>query len=162
MNRPPSLARAVGGEGYFLPIPFIADSVEDRSVLMGQSAVLRPFELARRADLALISVGELTEESSIRSHGMITESELTGLRAAGAIGDTNGIFLDTDGRPVDHDLNRRSNGVGVEDLARSCCVLLAGGPQKAAATEAVLRGGFVRGLIIDGDLAIALAERIAA
>ncbi|WP_093153581.1 sugar-binding transcriptional regulator [Aliiruegeria lutimaris] len=157
-----ALAQAVGGEGYFLPIPFIADSVEDRSVLLGQSAVLRPLELARRADLALISVGELTEDSSMRRQGMITHDELLELRAAGAIGDTNGIFLGADGRPVDHALNHRTNGVGVEDLARSRCVLLAGGPQKAAATEAILRGGFVRGLIIDGDLAIALTERISA
>ena len=64
------------------------------------------------------------------------------------------------GRPVNHELNRRSNGVGIEDLARTRSVLLAGGMQKAAATEAILRAGFVRGLIVDGDLALKLAERL--
>lgn len=156
-----ALAQAVGGEGYFLPVPFIADSPEDRAVLLGQSAVARPLELARQADLALISVGELTEDSSIRRQGMITERELEELRAAGAIGDTNGIFFNAAGQPVDHALTRRSSGVGVEDLARSFSVLLAGGVQKTAATEAILRAGFVRGLIADGDLALKLSERIA-
>lgn len=151
-----ALAQATGGEGYFLPVPFIADTPEVRDVLLSQTAVTRPMELVRYADLALISVGELTEHSLLRHQGMITKQELAELRAAGAVGDTNGIFFDETGRPVDHSLNRRAIGAGVEDLARTLTVVLSAGPQKVSATRAILRGGFVRGLIIDGDSALAL------
>ncbi len=157
-----ALAQATGGEGYFLPVPFIADSPDDRAVLLAQRVVARPLDLARRADIALISVGELTEASLLRTQGMITAEELADLRRAGAVGDTNGLFFDAAGRPVDHPLNARSIGAGFGDLARATSVLLSAGTSKTAATEALLRSGIIRGLIIDGDAALALAARTGA
>jgi DNA-binding transcriptional regulator LsrR (DeoR family) len=157
-----ALAQATGGEGYFLPVPFIADSPEDRAVLLAQRVVARPLDLARRADVALISVGELTETSLLRTQGMITSEDLADLRRSGAVGDTNGIFFDAAGRPVDHPLNARSIGAGFPDLARATTILLSAGASKTAATEALLRSGIIRGLIIDGDAALALAARAGA
>ena len=142
--------------------PFIADTPEDRAVLLAQRVVARPIDLARRADIALISVGELTESSLLRTQAMITAEELADLRRAGAVGDTNGIFFDVNGRPVDHPLNARSIGAGFNDLARATTVLLAAGTAKTAATEALLKSGIIRGLIIDGDSALALAARAGA
>lgn len=155
-----ALAQATGGEGYFLPVPFVADSPEDREVLMAQRAVARPMELAKRADITLISVGELTETSLLRRQNMIAREELNELRAAGAVGDTNGLFIDSQGTTVEHPLNHRTIGAGVEDLTTMRTVLLSGGLQKVEATRAILRGRFVRGLIIDGDSAKRLAESV--
>ncbi len=155
-----ALAQATGGEGYFLPVPFIADTPEDRSVLLAQRAVARPLELARYTDIALISVGELTEGSLLRRQGMITETELDELRLAGAVGDTNGVFFNADGQPVDHILNRRTIGVDWPDLARTKTVVLSAGFSKIGATRAILRSGAVKGLIIDGDSAIALLDQL--
>lgn len=154
-----ALAQATGGEGYFLPVPFIADSPRDREILLAQSVVARPLDLARRAQIALISVGELTEASLLRQQGMIGAEDLADLRRAGAVGDTNGIFFDAVGRPVDHPLNARTIGAGFSDLARTETVLLSAGTAKTAATEALLRSGIVRGLVIDGDAALALLNR---
>jgi DNA-binding transcriptional regulator LsrR (DeoR family) len=155
-----ALAQATGGEGYFLPVPFIADTPQDRAVLLAQTVVARPLDLARRADVALISVGELTETSLLRQQGMIGADDLVDLRRAGAVGDTNGIFFDALGRPVDHPLNARTIGAGFSDLARTTTVLLSAGTTKTAATEALLRSGIVSGLVIDGDAALALLERV--
>jgi DNA-binding transcriptional regulator LsrR (DeoR family) len=93
---------------------------------------------------------------------MITADEARALREAGAIGDTNGIFFDRTGRPVDHELNRRTIAAGFQDLARARTVLLSAGPEKTAATAALLGSGAISGLIIDGDSALALAGRAAA
>ncbi|MFV0385212.1 sugar-binding transcriptional regulator [Paracoccus sp. (in: a-proteobacteria)] len=154
-----ALAHATGAEGYFLPVPFIVDKAEDREVLMSQRSVRDVLHMARNPDIAFISVGELTESSLLRQSGMISEAELNSLRRAGAVGDTNGIFFDRDGAPVDHDLNQRTLAVGFGDLARSHTVLLSGGTEKCAATRALLRSGIVRTLIIDGDAAEALTGR---
>jgi DNA-binding transcriptional regulator LsrR (DeoR family) len=155
-----ALAQATGGEGYFLPVPFIADSPEDREVLLAQSVVARPLALARSADVALISVGELTEGSLLRRQGMIGAEELADLRRAGAVGDTNGIFFDAGGRPVDHPLNARTIGAGFPDLARAGRGAPLGGHAKTAATAALLRSGILRGLVIDGDAALALLDHL--
>ncbi|ROU03653.1 sugar-binding transcriptional regulator [Histidinibacterium lentulum] len=153
-----TLAQATGGEGYFLPVPFIVDSEADRDMLLAQRAVSEPLSLARRAELALISVGELTDASLLRRQGMIGAEEMAELRAAGAVGDTNGVFFDAEGRPVDHPLARRCIAVGLDGLRATETVLLSGGRAKLEATRALLRSGAIRGLVIDGDSAVALAE----
>lgn len=153
-----SLAQATGAEGYFLPVPFIADSAADRDVLRSQRAVVTTLELARYADLALISVGELTEASLLRRQDMISADDLASLRRAGAVGDTNGIFFDASGQPVDHPLNARTLAVGLDDLRRAETVVLSFGVEKIGATRALLRSGVAKGLIVDGDAAMTLAE----
>lgn len=58
-----NLARRTGAQGFFLPVPFIADSVEDKRVLLSQRSVVKAMEIAETASVCIISAGELTEES---------------------------------------------------------------------------------------------------
>lgn len=151
-----ALARRTGGEGFFLPVPFIADSIEDRTVLLSQRSVVKGLEIARSADVCFISAGELTETSLLRSQGMISRAELESLRRCGAVGDTNGIFFDSEGKQVDHELNRRTIALGFEELMKIPVILLIAGQDKAAAARGLLKSGVINGLIIDGDAAEAL------
>ena len=155
-----ALSRATGAEGYYLPVPFIADSSSDRDVLLKQSTVSRPLKLARQADMALISIGELSENCLLRQQRMISQADLRSLRKAGAVGDTTGIFFDKRGLCVDHPLNQRTLGVGFEALKRSNTVVLSAGVEKIEALQALLNSGMATGLIIDGDSAIALQSRL--
>ena len=155
-----SMARKTGAEGFFLPVPFIADSPTDRKVLLSQRTVVKALEIARSASLAIISVGELTEASLLRQMDMISRDQLDSLHACGAIGDTNGIFFDRDGKPVDHELNNRTIALSLEDLRRLPVVLLVAGSGKVEAAEALMRSGIANGLIIDGDAATSLAARL--
>jgi len=148
-----ALARATGAEGYFLAVPFIANTPEDRETLLAQTTVKAVLDMARRPDMTIISVGELTDDSLLRRSSMITSVELDALLAAGAIGDTNGIFFNSSGAPVEHELNRRTLAVGFEALRATHTVLLSGGVEKAKATLGLLRSGIVKTLIIDGDTA---------
>lgn len=151
-----ALARATGGDGYFLPVPFIANTPQDREILLSQTTVQSVLEMARRPDLAIISVGELTEQSLLRQSGMISSRELAELHSRGAVGDTNGIFFDAEGKPVRHSMNDRTLAVGFRTLGATHTVLLSGGLEKADATRALLSSGIVRTLIIDGDTAQAI------
>lgn len=148
-----ALARRTGGEGYFLPVPFIADSIEDRKVLLSQRSVAKALEIANSASVCIISTGELTEDSLLRRQNMISRDELESLRAAGAIGDTNGIFFNKDGMQIDHELNKRTIALGFEELRKIPVVLLVAGHEKIAAAKALLTSGIINGLIIDGDSA---------
>jgi DNA-binding transcriptional regulator LsrR (DeoR family) len=155
-----AFARSTGGEGFVLPVPFIADSVEDRKVLLSQRSVQRALEIGRSASVAYISIGELTEGSLLRRQDMISAAELAELRAAGAVGDTNGIFFDDEGRAVDHPLNRRTLALGLDELRAANAVALIAGRSKLSAAHAFLKSGTAKGLIIDGDTALLLMKRI--
>ncbi|WP_292898130.1 MULTISPECIES: sugar-binding transcriptional regulator [unclassified Nitratireductor] len=151
-----ALARATGAEGYFLPVPFIANTPRDRDILLSQTTVRSVLEMARQPDMAIISVGELTEHSLLRRSGMISQLELDELHEAGAIGDTNGIFFDAHGAPVRHVLNQRTLAVNFDALRATHTVLLSGGIEKAEATCALLESGIVKTLVVDGDTAHAV------
>lgn len=147
------LAAIVGGEAYFLPAPFILDSEEAYRVIMDQRIVKETLEVARGADAAFVSVGECKPDALLFSSGIISPEEFQRLKAAGAVADTTGKFFDARGRIVDSDLNRRTPSIGLEDLHRQDVVLLAAGEEKQEATRALLLGGFVKRLVVDGDLA---------
>ena len=155
-----ALAQVTGAEGYFLPAPFIADSREDRDVFISQRGIASIMALARQADLALVSVGQLTEKSSMRTQHMISAEDLKSLREAGAVADTNGIFFDARGSALTHDLNSRVIAVDLILQTAMRTVLLSAGPAKVSATRAVLRSGAITGLIIDGDSACALCATL--
>ncbi|WGD30076.1 sugar-binding domain-containing protein [Ancylobacter sp. WKF20] len=150
------LAKRTGGEGYFLPVPFIADTVEDKQVLLSQRQVAKALAIAGTATLCMISVGELEEGALLRRQGMLTVADLESLHRAGAVGDTNGIFFDAQGRPVDHPLNERTLAVPFDVLRGLNVVLMVASPEKTRAAAALLASGIVNGLIIDGDAAMRL------
>ncbi|MDP2781882.1 sugar-binding transcriptional regulator [Devosia sp.] len=153
-----ALARNTGGQGFFLPVPFIADSADDRQVLLSQRSVQRALDIARTTTVAYVSVGELTEDSLLRQQEMITKDELTALRDLGAVGDTNGIFFDQSGIPIEHDLARRTIAMPLNDLKEASIVALVAGVAKVKAAKALLRSGLCRGLVIDGDTALKLTQ----
>jgi DNA-binding transcriptional regulator LsrR (DeoR family) len=153
-----AFAARTGGEGHFLPVPFIADSVADRDVLLSQRTVAEALSLARSADLFLISAGELTEAAFLRLQNMMSAEELRSVRASGAVCDTLGRLFDATGREVKHDLSARTLAVDAVELRGRHVVLAAGGLEKVDAIRGLLNAGLVRGLITDGDTALAIAD----
>jgi DNA-binding transcriptional regulator LsrR (DeoR family) len=153
-----ALAARTGGEGHFLPVPFIADTRSDREVLISQRIVAEAIDLALSADLYLISVGEMSETAILRQQDMISAEELRSLRAVGAVCDTLGVFIDAAGRLVPHPVTDRALAIPFDGLRGRDVVLLAAGVEKSEATAALLRTGVVRGLIVDGDTATTLAQ----
>lgn len=108
--------------------------------------------------VAYISLGELCENSLLRRQDMITAQELSELRECGAVGDTNGLFFNAAGEAVNHPLNHRTIGLGLTDLRKIATVALVAGRSKLDATRGFLASGIARGLIIDGDTALELAD----
>ncbi|NPD69452.1 sugar-binding transcriptional regulator [Lichenicola cladoniae] len=153
-----ALAARTGGEAHFLPVPFIADTEADRAVFMSQRTVAEALALARSADVYMISVGELSDTAFLRKHGMLSASELRSVRAKGAVADSLGRLFNRNGAEVDHELTRRTLAVDFTELRGRDVVLAAAGLQKMAAVHSLLRTGVVRGLIIDGDTAYAVAS----
>lgn len=153
------LAERAGGEAYFMPAPFFCNSVADREVLLAQKSLQDVFALARCASFMMIGIGTVAEDAHLLQTGMITGEELAELRAAGAVGEVLGTFVDDAGVPVDVDVNRRSIAVGFDDLKGKEVVAIAGGHGKVGAVDAVLRSGIARILVTDEQTAEGLLKR---
>ncbi|HEX9447589.1 MAG TPA: sugar-binding domain-containing protein, partial [Dongiaceae bacterium] len=148
------LADHTQGSGYFLPVPYLAKSLGEKSVLQAQDSICSMLALARQADLVLVGVGSLDGDAHLRQIGMIAEEEWSDLTAHGAVGDLMGSFIDADGHPVTSAVNQLSVGLGLGDLAGKQVIAVAGGLHKAAAILAALKTGTLTGLVTDERTAV--------
>ncbi|MCW8164903.1 sugar-binding transcriptional regulator [Verminephrobacter aporrectodeae subsp. tuberculatae] len=143
------LAERTGGECYFMPVPFIADSVADAEVLRAQRGVQDVFRLARECQLCVVGIADLTPATHLLRSQSLTPAELKSIRAAGAVGELAGRFIAADGSLIAHEMNARAVGVGLDELRGRPVLAVAGGKYKAESIRAVLRTGVLTALIVD-------------
>lgn len=155
-----TIATRAGGTATLLPAPAIVEQADTRQVLARERSVADVMELARRADAHLFSMGAMTKDSVLVESGYLSAADVESLVARGAVGDVLGRFVDADGEIVDHDLDERTLGLGLDELAaspRSIAVLA--GEAKRRVCLAALRAGLVKVLITDRATAAYLLER---
>ena len=146
-------ARILGAECYYVAAPIYCPSSESRTTLLTHYGLAEVMERGRNTSVALIACGDLTDHSLLAKTQIVTEN-LPTLKAAGAVGDILGVFLDAHGEPVDHPLNQRVMAMRPTDLKLiPSSILASGGMHKAAVVQAVLRAGYVNRLVTDEDVA---------
>lgn len=151
------LAERTGAEAYLLPVPVFANSVADRRVLMQQFGIADVFALAQQASLLFVGIGQIHADGFLVSSGMIKPDEVVELKRAGACADLLGHFFNAQGELLDLDLSARATSMAASDLKKHRIVAIGGGGAKITALRAVLRSGFLNGLIIDEATAQALS-----
>lgn len=150
------LAEKTSATAYVMPVPFFANSAEDREVLLAQRGVRDVFDLAANSDLMFVGIGTADPDAQLVSSQMIAQEELSEVKALGAVGEVLGHFFDKDGKPVESALTARTLSLGREFLKGKRMVAIAGGSEKAGAIRAVLMSGCLGGLITDERTAHAL------
>jgi DNA-binding transcriptional regulator LsrR (DeoR family) len=144
------IADAFGADCYQLTAPVMVADETVRAALWSEPGLRELLERARRVDLALVSVGDVSEEATLFRQGLLPRSALASLQAAGAVGDVLCHFIDAEGKVVDHPVNRRVVAVDLDDLRRvPRIVVAAGGRRKVAAIRAALKGTGAGVLITD-------------
>jgi len=137
-----------GGEGYFMPVPYLARDDAEHEMLMAQASVQFSLNLARNANLYAVGIGGLKTNHYLHSVGLVTDNDLEQLRVAGAVCDLIGSFYDITGRLVDHPLNGHGLGIKAAEMAGKRVVAVAGGLGKELALLGALRSGLVTDLVI--------------
>ena len=152
------LAERTAAEAYFMPVPAFANSVEDKSVLLSQVGIAEVLQLARKASLLIVGIGEVETTGFLAGSGIIRANELDELKRAGASGEVLGHFFALDGRPIETDLTARALSLGVEDLRGRPLLAIAGGANKVRPIRAILNSRLLYGLITDEATARGLAR----
>jgi DNA-binding transcriptional regulator LsrR (DeoR family) len=151
------IAERTGAETYVMPLPFVANSAEDRATFMAQRGVDAVFELARAASLKFVGIGTTDGgDASLMMSGMIEPDEMAEVRRAGGLGEILGHFFDRNGSRVETDLSARTITLTQQELTRGKLVAVAGGAAKPDAIRAVLASGLLHGLLTDERTARAL------
>ena len=152
-------ADRIGAECYLMAAPVFAPDARTRDALMLHPGIADVFKHSQRLDLALLSVGDLSPNSTIVAFGLLERGELTSLERAGAVGDVLCRFIDAQGRVLDHPVNDRVIAADPRDLRSARRIVLAsGGWSKAVSVLAAVRLLKPEVLITDQHV----AERLAA
>jgi DNA-binding transcriptional regulator LsrR (DeoR family) len=148
-----SLADKIEAAHYPMPLPVVAPSAEERTVLRGQ-AMLRPLhELAERPDIAFVGIGEMGPQAQLLVDRFISQQECDEVMAQGAVGEIIGWVFDREGRVLDCALNGRVLSVPLPFPTETRVVGVAAGASKVEAILGALRGHLVDELITDEETA---------
>ncbi|SIO02780.1 sugar-binding transcriptional regulator [Paraburkholderia phenazinium] len=152
------LAERTGAMSYVMPLPFFANTAEDREVLLAQRGVREVFDIAAHADLMIVGIGTVLPDAQLVASQMIAPDEIREVRDAGGHGEVLGHFFDQHGKSVETSLAARTVAPQLADLTGRRIVAIAGGLEKVDAIRAVLNSGLLSGLITDEATALALND----
>ena len=151
-------AEKTGAQCFPIPTPVIASSVEERKLLQSQRSFAVVRELAGQAVAAFVGIGNIGWQAPMHRDHFLTDQEIAGLVAKGAVGEIAGWAFDRAGRFVDSAINDRNAALPLEELKQARIIGVSGSPDRVEAIRAALRGGLLGGLITDERTAIAVLE----
>jgi deoxyribonucleoside regulator len=137
-----------------LAAPAIVGSPALRRALEEDPSVGATIEAARATATAIFALGVLTPQSVLVGSGFLTTRDVADLQAAGAVGDIIGRFLRIDGATASPELDQRSVGLPLADLAaKPISMGVAAGAGRGPITLGALRGRYINVLVTDADTA---------
>lgn len=156
------MAQRLGGSFLALNVPAYMPDRRTRDALLQLEQVRNVHERLGGAQAALVGIGTLSNSVFVE-RGVLKPADIAELQRAGTVGEICGRFYDADGNESATSWRDRVISIEVEQLRRIPLVLgVVSGSDRSAAIIAAIRGGLLKGLIIDEAGAIALLAVFAA
>ena len=155
------IAEAFGGKTVTLAGPLMVDRPDIIASLLSDSRIAAALDFARKANVALFGVGDVSEQSSLFKTGYTDNRMLKKLRTGShrAVGDICGRFFDAEGNIFSKELDERTLAIELECLRKKkLAVAIAGGSHKIGAILGMLHGRYCNVLITDAGTAKGLLE----
>lgn len=153
-----NLADSVKARSFPMPLPVIASSAQERELLLKQPMIRDTLELAAKANVTFIGIGDLGPQAPLFLDGFITETELKALQKAGAVGEIVGWCFDAEGRMIEGQTNLRVASAPMPSRETSTVIAIAKGDKKLPGIRAALNRRLVNGLITDELTAASLLK----
>ena len=140
------LAKKFGGISETLYAPAYVEEKSQREAFMRNGTINETLDRARKADIALVGIGDMNENSYMVKLGWFTPHEIIDANLnQGVIGDVAGYdFFNAQGQHVDTVMNERVIGLSIDELRQIPCVIaIAAENTKALAILGALRTGAI-------------------
>lgn len=149
------LSKRLGGKCESLYAPSIVETEELHEQIVQLPNIASVLREGEQIDLALVGIGNPYSMSTMERYGYLDETVLSELRKLDAVADINSRFINRDGEIVDHPINHKVIGIGLEQLKRVHSVVgLAFGLHKIESIKAALKGGYIKMLVTDEATAL--------
>ena len=149
------ISEVSGGKSWPLYAPLVVPDARTAESLRENPQIRDTVAHHEEVSCAIVSVGAWLPGAS-QVHSSLTEAEAATLDAAGVVAETCALLLDANGGRI-AGLDDRRMGIDETVLrAIPTRIALSTGPEKIAATHAVLLSGLVSSVITDTDIAAAV------
>lgn len=143
---------------HYLHAPAIVGSIEIRRSLESDPIVQSALDAARRSEVALVGIGEMTPGATLVRGRHVSTEDWQRLVDGGAVGNVNTRFFDRHGRPIG-ELEERTIAIEWRDLrAIPMVIAVAAGEEKVVAIRAALWTGAIAVLVTDEATAVRILE----
>lgn len=147
----------------YFPVPAFFDDPATRAALWRERSIAGVVRLQQQCDIAVFGVGSWagTLTSQVYAADYLDDRDMAALQAAGAVGDVCTTFVRGDGSWADLEINARSSGPALDELARlprRVCVVPSS--NRVPGVIGALRAGVVTDLVIDEQSATALLDAV--
>ena len=143
---------------YPMSVPVFASTQEERQMILRLKPVQQVYALAAQADVCMVGVGTIGEDSPIFLDGFIERSEARALVKAGAVGEITGRAFDANGQFIKGLISDRVVSAPMPQNDGVPIIGVAMGMGKVKAIRGGLLGRIINGLITDEVTANALLQ----
>ena len=145
------IAEKLDAEFFNIWAPAIAQTKERADAFKSEPWIHEVLDIACKADVNLISIGEVSQSASLFQMGYLSGDDLKRLTSKGAVGDILSRFFDKDGNIVDDEVHDRVVGIPLEMLKdkRKIRIGVAAGASKIRAIAAAIHQQYISVLITD-------------
>lgn len=154
------LGKAFNSIPHFLPLPAVIDHPIVSEGILADRHIKHVLELGRKSNIALFTVGDSGENSTLINAGYFTDEDLHVLHKKEAVGDICSRFFDVDGVICNQELDSRTIGIDLREFRnKEHSILVAGGLHKVDGMIGALNGNYSDVLITDQLTAESLLEK---
>jgi DNA-binding transcriptional regulator LsrR (DeoR family) len=149
------ISEVSGGKPWPLYAPLVVPDARTAASLAGNRQIQETVGRHAKVSCAIVSIGAWSPGAS-QVYASLAPEEAVELQGAGVCAETCALLLDSDGKRMPG-LDERRMGVDEATLrAIPTVIAIASGPEKIAATRAVLRSGLVSSVVTDIEIAAAV------
>jgi len=154
------IADKVRAPHYPMPMPVISSSLQEFAAFTALAPIARVRELAQRADVIFVGVGQMGDDAPLLADGFITPAELAALQKQGAVGEVAGWVFDAEGRYLESPDTTRNGGVQIVPRLARPAIGVAAGASKVPPIRAALKAGILNGIVTDESSARAILSQV--
>ena len=144
---------------YPMPLPVIATTVREKTLLLAQKSLRNILDLAEQADVAFVGIGTIDSGAALLRDGFVKPDEIRSLVRAGAVGEITGWAFNENGDLIEGLTNDRVLSAPLTKPAPRKVIGVAMGLDRIKAIRGALNGKLVNGLVTDESIAVALLEK---
>lgn len=149
------LAARLGGKAMLVHAPLFAETSAQRDMLRQVGSVREVFDMAGKADVALVGIGSIEPAgSSYYDLNPVPEADRKMLVGMGVVGELLAHLIRDNGEVANYALNNRLVALDPGRLSQCGQVIgVAAGEEKARPIRAVLNGNYLDALVLDEETA---------